>query len=192
MLYYTPQIWCSDNTDAIERIWIQHGTSFGYPVSAVGSHVSASPNHQTGRITDIHTRGVTAMAGTFGYELDPSLLSDEEKEAVRKQIADYKKYWDLIQNGEYYRLSQPGKDKDIAAWSFVAEDKSEALLNVVSLSAHANAPDVYVKCMGLDPQKKYYCEEDGRIYDGGALEYAGGPVPEAMGEYRAWQMHFIS
>ncbi len=192
MLYYTPQIWCSDNTDAIERIWIQHGTSFGYPVSAVGSHVSASPNHQTGRITDIHTRGVTAMAGTFGYELDPSLLSDEEKEAVRKQIADYKKYWDLIQNGEYYRLSQPGKDKDIAAWSFVAEDKSEALLNVVSLSAHANAPVVYVKCMGLDPQKKYYCEEDGRIYDGGALEYAGVPVPEAMGEYRAWQMHFIS
>src|SRR5699024_6079733 len=99
MLYYTPQIWCSNNTDAIERIWIQHGTSFGYPISSVGSHVSAIPNHQTGRKTDIHTRGVVAMAGSFGYELDLSLLSEEEKEAVKEQISSYKKYWNLIHNG---------------------------------------------------------------------------------------------
>ncbi len=190
MLYYTPQIWCSDNTDAIERIQIQHGTSFGYPVSAVGSHVSASPNHQTGRAADIQTRGVVAMAGSFGYELDLSLISDEEKAAVKKQIAFYQRHWNLIQNGEYYRLHSPGKDRDIAAWNFVSEDKEEALLNIISLSTHANAPVSYVKCKGLDPKKKYYCEEDGRVYDGSILSHIGIPVPDVQGEYKAWQYYF--
>ena len=83
MMYYTPQIWCSDNTDALDRLQIQYGTSFGYPVSAVGSHVSAVPNHQTGRITSLHTRGVVAMAGTFGYELNLGKLSEEEKQEIR-------------------------------------------------------------------------------------------------------------
>ena len=86
MLYYTPQIWCSDNTDAVDRVRIQYGTSFGYPVSAVGSHVSAVPNHQTGRKTSLHTRGVCAMAGTFGYELDPAKMTDEERKEIREQI----------------------------------------------------------------------------------------------------------
>lgn len=79
MLYYSPQIWCSDNTDAINRTRIQYGTSFFYPVSSMGAHVSAVPNHQTGRVTSLKTRGITAMAGTFGYELNPALLSDEER-----------------------------------------------------------------------------------------------------------------
>ena len=92
ILYYFPQIWCSDNTDAINRTRIQYGTSFFYPVSAMGAHVSAVPNHQTGRVTSFHTRGVTAMAGTFGYELNPALLSDEEKQQIREQIKTYKKY----------------------------------------------------------------------------------------------------
>ena len=107
MLYYTPQIWCSDNTDAIERLKIQYGTSFGYPVSAMGSHVSAVPNHQTRRTTPFSTRGCVAMAGTFGYELDITKLTEEEKEQVRKQICRFKKYYDLIQYGEYYRLLPP-------------------------------------------------------------------------------------
>ena len=92
MLYYTPQIWCSDNSDAIDRLRIQYGTSFGYPVSAMGAHVSAVPNHQTGRITPLHTRGVVAMSGTFGYELDLLKLTEEEKDEVRSQIGEFRKY----------------------------------------------------------------------------------------------------
>ena len=107
MMYYTPQIWCSDNTDAIDRLRIQYGTSFGYPVSVVGSHVSAVPNHQTGRKTPLHTRGVVAMSGTFGYELNLMKLSEEEKQEIREQIAEYKSYAPIIQNGLYYRLSNP-------------------------------------------------------------------------------------
>ena len=110
MLYYTPQIWCSDNTDAVDRVRIQYGTSFFYPASAVGAHVSAVPNHQTGRRTSLHTRGVVAMAGTFGYELDPGKLSEEEKEEVREQVRQFRKYAPLIYHGDYYRLSDPFRD----------------------------------------------------------------------------------
>ena len=109
MLYYTPQIWCSDNTDPIDRLEIQYGTSFIYPISCVGSHVSASPNHQTGRITDLHTRGIAAMAGTFGYELNLNELSEEEKEEIRRQISEYKKYAALIQRGIYYADQSPDR-----------------------------------------------------------------------------------
>ena len=115
MMYYTPQIWCSDNTDAIDRLRIQYGTSFGYPVSVVGSHVSAVPNHQTGRKTPLHTRGVVAMSGTFGYELNLMKLSEEEKQEIREQIAEYKSYAPIIQNGLYYRLSNPTTE-EICAW----------------------------------------------------------------------------
>ena len=89
MMYYTPQIWCSDDTDAFERTKIQYGTSFFYPISTVGSHVSTVPNHQTGRVISMNTRGIVAMAGSFGYELDLNLISDEEKEAVKAQIKNF-------------------------------------------------------------------------------------------------------
>ena len=191
MLYYTPQIWCSDNTDAIERIWIQHGTSFGYPISVIGSHVSAVPNHQTGRITNINTRSTVAMAGNFGYELDLNLLSDEEKEEVKVQISKYKKYWNLIQNGKYYRLHTPGANTEIAAWNWVSENKEEALLNVVSLSTHCNAPVSYAKCKGLSERENYLLEETGQIISGSVLMEIGVPIPNTTGEYNAWQMHFI-
>ena len=106
MLYYSPQIWCSDDTDAVERLKIQYGTSFGYPISAVGSHVSASPNHQTGRKTPLETRGTVAMAGSFGYELDLRCLSPEEKEIVRHQIQEYKQHYDLIHEGDLWNVPQ--------------------------------------------------------------------------------------
>lgn len=192
MLYYTPQIWCSDNSDAIERIFIQHGTSFCYPISTVGSHVSAVPNHQTGRVTDIYTRSVVAMAGSFGYELDLNLISEEEKDAVRQQIRDYIKYWDLIHNGDYYRLTTPGKDVEMAAWGFVSKDKKEALLYVVSLNTHGNEPINYIRFRGLAPRICYRCEETDAVYSGSALAHVGFPVPVIMGEYKAWQMHFLA
>ena len=191
MLYYTPQIWCSDDTDAIERIQIQHGTSFGYPVSAVGSHVSAVPNHQTGRVTSIQTRSVVAMAGSFGYELDLNLLSEEEKEAVKQQIKDYKKYWNLIHNGTCYRLHDPLTNHEFAAWEFTSEDKNECLLNIVTLTTHANAPVNYVKCKGLHPDKMYRNEKDNTVYNGNALMHAGLPIAVEPGEYRGIQIHLM-
>ena len=189
MLYYSPQIWCSDNTDAIDRISIQYGTSFGYPISAVGSHVSAVPNHQTGRSTPIETRGVVAMAGSFGYELDLGKITEAEKECVKKQIQDFHKYWDVIHNGEYYRLTNPTVRKDVAAWQFVSEDKRESLINLVTLDIHGNAVVPYVKAAGLDPEKVYRDDRTGKVYTGAALMYAGIPVPQMMGEYKAYQMH---
>ena len=188
MLYYTPQIWCSDNTDAIDRIFIQYGTSFGFPISAVGSHVSAVPNHQTGRSTPLHTRGVVAMAGSFGYELDLKKLDDGEKEEVQQQILDYKEYWNVIQNGVYYRLSNQSNE-GCAAWEFVSKDQDEVLLNVVTLSHHGNEPLEYVKLKGLDWEAQYEDSKSKEQYYGSALMYGGIRIPAMPDEYQAWQIH---
>ena len=188
ILYYSPQIWCSDDTDGIERLEIQYGTSFFYPISAVGSHVSAIPNHQTGRRTQLATRGVVAMAGSFGYEMDLNLLTEDEKEAVKAQVEDYKKYYDLIHNGDYYRLASPQGDSGFTAWQFVSGDKTRTLLNLVITHVRANAPDLWFKLRGLDPEKRYRLEEDGRIYSGSALMNAGISIPMIMGDYPAVQM----
>lgn len=188
ILYYSPQIWCSDDTDGIERLEIQYGTSFFYPISAVGSHVSAIPNHQTGRRTPLATRGVVAMAGSFGYEMDLNLLTEDEKEAVKAQVEDYKKYYDLIHNGDYYRLASPQGDSGFTAWQFVSGDKTRTLLNLVITHVRANAPDLWFKLRGLDPEKRYRLKEDGRIYSGSALMNAGISIPMIMGDYPAVQM----
>lgn len=188
ILYYSPQIWCSDDTDGIERLEIQYGTSFFYPISAVGSHVSAIPNHQTGRRTPLATRGVVAMAGSFGYEMDLNLLTEDEKEAVKAQVEDYKKYYDLIHNGDYYRLTSPQGDSGFTAWQFVSGDKTRTLLNLVITHVRANAPDLWFKLRGLDPEKRYRLEEDGGIYSGSALMNAGISIPMIMGDYPAVQM----
>lgn len=190
MLYYTPQIWCSDNTDAIDRVKIQYGTSFGYPISAVGSHVSAVPNHQTGRNTPMKTRAITAMAGTFGYELDLAKLAEAEKEEIREQIREYHKYAELIQRGKYYRLSNP-YEEEMGAWEFVAEDGSEALVNVVMLEKHGNMTVNYVQLRGLDEDALYQDEAGVHVYSGSALMEAGVPLPVEMGEYGGYQIHFF-
>lgn len=190
MLYYSPQIWCSDNTDAINRTRIQYGTSFFYPVSAVGAHVSAVPNHQTGRVTSFHTRGVTAMAGTFGYELNPALLSDEEKQQVREQIASYKKYERLINEGTYWRLSDPIHD-EIAAWMSVSKEQDRALVSVVRLMAEANQAAVYVRLRGLKPKAVYLEEYSGKQYSGVALMHTGIVLPFFTHEYEAYQFSFV-
>lgn len=191
MMYYTPQIWCSDNTDALDRLQIQYGTSFGYPVSAVGSHVSAVPNHQTGRITSLHTRGVVAMAGTFGYELNLGKLSEEEKMEIRLQVEEYRKFAPLIQTGLYYRLSDPARE-EYAAWAFVSEDQKEVLLNVVLQEIHGNMTVNYVKLQGLKCSAIYRDTETGKIYNGAALMEAGIPMPVEMGEFKAYQTHLTA
>ena len=193
MMYYTPQIWCSDNTDAIDRLRIQYGTSFGYPVSVVGSHVSAVPNHQTGRKTPLHTRGVVAMSGTFGYELNLMKLSEEEKQEIREQIAEYKSYAPIIQNGLYYRLSNPTTE-EICAWEFVHTDEKEqskVLLNIVMQVIHGNMTVNYVKLHGLEETAVYREEKSGKRYTGAALMYGGMPLPIEPGEYQAYQYCFV-
>ncbi|MCI8338461.1 MAG: alpha-galactosidase [Lachnospiraceae bacterium] len=189
MLYYTPQIWCSDNTDAIDRIRIQHGTSFGYPLSAIGSHVSAVPNHQTGRVTDIATRGVTAMTGAFGYELDLGKLGEDEREKIKQQIASYHRLAPLIQRGDYYRISNP-YEEEYGAWMVVDQDKSSALLSVVLLNIHGNMPVIYVRLDGLDEKREYRDADTGKVYSGAALMEAGMPIPLGLGDYQAFQILF--
>lgn len=187
MLYYTPQIWCSDNTDAINRTRIQYGTSFFYPVAAMGSHVSAVPNHQTGRVTSMHTRGVAAMSGTFGYELNPALLNAKEKAEIRAQLAQYREYQELIREGDYYRLSNPFQD-NFAAWMVVSDDRSKALVSVIRLTAEANPPAAYVTLKGMEEDAFYREKTTGKVYPGAALMEAGILLPAAMSEYEAYQI----
>lgn len=187
MLYYTPQIWCSDNTDAINRTRIQYGTSFFYPVAAMGSHVSAVPNHQTGRVTSMHTRGVAAMSGTFGYELNPALLNAKEKAEIRAQLAQYREYQELIREGNYYRLSNPFQD-NFAAWMVVSDDRSKALVSVIRLTAEANPPAAYVTLKGMEEDAFYREKTTGKVYPGAALMEAGILLPAAMSEYEAYQI----
>ena len=209
MLYYTPQIWCSDNTDAVERIKIQYGTSFAYPSCTVGSHVSAVPNHQTGRMTELATRAAVAMAGSFGYELDLNLLTEEEKEQVREQIKNYHRFEMLIRQGRYYRLTDVWQTKEYAAWEYCAPDESEALVTVITMDTQCNPATEYVKLRGLGEDKKYRVEVVGmqtdgenvqringtpnavepEYFTGAQLVYAGLPVPRLGNEYKSWQVY---
>lgn len=188
MLYYYPQIWCSDNTDAIERLEIQYGTSFIYPISTIGSHISASPNHQTGRTTPINTRSIVAMSGTFGYEMDLNLLSNEEKEIVKNQIQCFKKYQSLIHNGLYYRLNKPN-DENYTAWQFVSNDLKETLVNVVVTKVEANRLNLNIKLKGLDKNKNYIIENENKIYTGSMLLNGGIVIKNPFGDFPAYQFY---
>lgn len=187
ILYYSPQVWTSDNTDAVDREYIQFGTSLCYPASSMGSHVSANWR------TDYPMKGAVAMWGSFGYELNPLQLSDENKEEVRRQIADYHKFYDLIHYGDLYRLEYPTDDPQRCAWEFAAPDKSEALLTVVTNLRPLHAVHV-IRLRGLDPDKRYRDEEDGRVYSGAALMRAGisTSFKEAtVGDKSAFMKHFV-
>ncbi len=189
MLYYTPQIWCSDNTDAIDRLSIQYGTSFGYPVSTIGAHVSHCPNDQTGRITPLETRATVAMAGTFGYELDTNEITEEERPVIQQQIQEFKKYYDLIQDGLYYRLTDPDRYPACHCWEFVKPDHSEALLCIVALQIQPNTVRSCIRLKGLSPDKIYMIE--GRAYPGSALMNGGYLIPNATSEYESFRIHII-
>ena len=201
MLYYSPQIWCSDDTDAIERLQIQYGTSFAYPVNTMGAHVSAVPNHQTGRVTPIATRACVAMAGTFGYELDVNKMTDEEKEAVKRQIQIFKEQYDLISYGDYYRLTDVQKSS-CAVWETAAKDGSEALVSAVWQHVQATPAFLNVKVRGLCEDGMYRVmrtalkekdagaqEKEEQVISGSSLMHGGLPIPAADGEYAAWQIY---
>ena len=166
MLYYSPQIWASDNTDPIERLSIQFGTSLCYPASSMGAHVSASKR------TGYEIKGNIALWGTFGYELDPNKFTEEEKELVKEQVGEYHKYYDIIHKGDLYRLITPDKNPWRVAWMFVSEDKNEALVTHVVMREPEN-DCIYLKLKGLDPDKFYVEDESGEVYSGALLMNAG-------------------
>ncbi len=175
MLYYSPQIWASDNTDPIERLTIQFGASMCYPASSLGAHVSACPR------TDINTRAAVALWGTFGYELDPYKLTEEEKEAVKAQVADYHKYYDLTHYGDLYRLTAPTENPFLCDWMFVSEDKGEALYTRVIMRRPDKTYQL-ARLRGLSPDKIYRDEETGELYSGAVLMYGGLDLSA-----RSWQ-----
>ena len=191
MLYYAPQIWCSDNTDAIERLRIHYGTSFGYPMSSVSAHVSVCPNHQNGRVTPFKTRGICAMQGSFGYELDLSKLSEEDKAEARRQITVYNENWELFQSGSYYRLNSPMENHDYTAWSYVSKDQRKVSLSVIYTDLHGNPKPVRVKLKGLKKDASY--DVDGTVYTGAALMRGGLLIPKPSCNYDSYMvcMHEI-
>jgi len=184
MLFYMPQTWTSDNTDAVARLRIQYGTSLVYPVSSIGSHVSAVPNHQVKRTTPLDMRGLVAMSGNFGYELDLTRFSDEEKEAVKEQVALYKEIRGLVQFGLYYRLLSPFEGNE-TAWMFVAEDGSEAAVFYFRVLSESNAPLSRLKLKGLDPDADYSILGSDGVFGGDALMYAGISVGEDRGDFHS-------
>ena len=185
MLYYSPQYWTSDDTDAIERLDIQYGTSMCYPTTAISSHVSACPNHQTRRSVSMQTRADVALAGTFGYELDVTKMSDEDKEEVKKQIAEYHKYYDVIHFGELYRVIPPNGTE--CAWCYVSEDKTEALLTYVCVRTHPKIR-YCVKFRGLDPEKRYQ-DQNGTVHSGSVWMNAGVNRVEPMADYSTFKVY---
>lgn len=172
MLYYAPQAWTSDNTDAVERLKIQYGTSMVYPVSSMGTHVSASPNHQLHRSTSLAMRGAVAAFGTFGYELDPLHLTEEEKEEIRMQVRFMKKYRKLIQYGRFYRLRSPF-DGNETAWMVVSEDQNQAIVGYYRVLQEINAPCRRLRVQGLSADRLYSILGREETYYGIELERAG-------------------
>lgn len=160
MLYYSPQIWCSDDTDAIERLAIQEGTAIVYPLSAMGAHVSDCPNHQTGRTVPFETRGYVALAGTFGYELDITKIPKEDRDMISGQAGMYHKYNELVRTGDYYRLSSYRENGLNDSFMCVSKDKSKALVTYIKVMSRPNKRNGILKLRGLDPKKLYRVSSD--------------------------------
>ncbi len=181
MLAYVPQIWCSDDTDCLERCRIQYGTTLVFPPSAMGSHVSAVPNHQTDRVTPLESRFAVALGGSFGYELDPRRLSDAEQAALRVQTDFARRTQALRLTGRLYRLCSPFTGND-AAWVTVSEDRSRALFTLVRARAVPNTPPRLVRLRGLDPARSYRIDETGEVFGGDELMQVGLCCPLPMGD----------
>ncbi|WAH36271.1 alpha-galactosidase [Alicyclobacillus dauci] len=188
MLYYMPQTWTSDNTDAIERLGIQYGTSLTYPAISMGAHVSAVPNHQVYRTTPLETRGHVAMAGTFGYELDLMALTDEERKEIKDQVTFYKSVRELVQFGHLYRLLNPN-GKGSSAWMYVSNDRRSALVTYVHTLAEADPRLVTLRLKGLEPRFKYHVSGMESEVGGDQLMYVGLNVPVVDGDFKSFTWH---
>lgn len=184
MLYYSPQIWCSDDTDAVERLSIQEGTALIYPLSSIGAHVSDCPNYTVGRVTPFETRGYVALAGTFGYELDVTKISEEERNMIPDQIAMYHKYNDLVRRGDYYRIASYQENHLYDCYAVVSKDKTEALITYIQVLNRPNVHSRRIYVKGLDSNRKYLVEGGEKAYYGNTLMKAGIPVEDVWGDFK--------
>lgn len=183
MLYYSPQIWCSDNADPIERLMIQEGTHLIYPLSTTGSHVADSPNHINGRVTPFDTRADVALTGTFGYELDVTKISEEEQSKIPAQIEKYKKYRKLIQTGDYYRLASFRENGRYDSYMVVSKDKNHAAIIYVQVVTDSNVLSKKLKLCGLDSEKKYIIDD--KEYTGSVLMNVGYIMKPLKGDFKS-------
>ncbi|KHE70341.1 alpha-galactosidase [Halobacillus sp. BBL2006] len=174
MLYYAPQGWTSDDTDAVERLSIQYGTSMVYPLSSMGAHISAVPNHQVKRMTSLKTRGDVAYFGAFGYELDVTEMTKEEQRQVKEQVSWYKSHRGLFQYGQFYRLISPFQgDRNETSWMVVSADRKKAIVGVYQILARPNPGFNRIRLKGLDPEDEYKIEGQAGTYFGDELMHAG-------------------
>ena len=192
ILYYCPQIWCSDDTDAIERLIIQRGTAMVYPLSTIGAHVSDCPNHVLGRMTPFETRGYVALAGTFGYELDVTRIPKEDREMIPEQVKMYHRYNDLIREGDYYRIADYGENRLYDAWMVVSKDKKEALVTYIQVMQRPNYKSRRIRLKGLDENTVYRDEQTGETYTGSALMYAGINMTGLHGDFKGKLIHLTA
>lgn len=191
MLYYSPQIWASDNMDPIERLLIQEGTALIYPLSTMGAHVCACPNHSVGRVTPMETRAAVAMAGTFGYELDITGLTEEEKQKIVAFNRDYHRYNDLMREGDYYRIASYRENGKYDCWQVVNKEGTECIVTYVQVRYETRRKSVRIKLNGLQAQGRYQLEETGEIYSGEILMNAGYLQNPIFGEYGSRILHFV-
>ncbi|MCL6605123.1 MAG: alpha-galactosidase [Paenibacillus sp.] len=193
ILFYMPQTWTSDNSDAISRLKIQYGTSIVYPLSTMGAHISDVPNHQVGRVTPLETRGHVAFAGVFGYELDLTKFTDAEQQLVKEQVQFYKEVRELVLHGDLYRLLNPFEGNE-TAWMIVSEDRSEALVFFYRVLAEPNPGFRTLHLQGLDSDTEYTIDGGEQVYGGDELMYNGLRVPFNLnGDFRSklWRLRKI-
>lgn len=215
MLYYSPQIWCSDDMDPVERLSIQEGTALIYPLGTIGAHVCDCPNHTTGRTTPFTTRGHVALAGTFGYELDITSISKEDREQIPEQIRLYHKYQPLIREGDYYRIGSWRETKKYDCWQVVSKDQKEALVTYVQVLTEPNYRSRKLYLKGLNPKAEYrleiedqkalkkradekngnvarrLLESDGQVYSGRLLMQGGFLIQRLEGDFQSLLFHFV-
>ena len=189
MLYYSPQIWCSDDTDAIERLKIQEGTALIYPLSTMGAHVSDCPNHTVGRVTPFETRGYVALAGTFGYELDVTKIPESDREQIPAQVAMYHKYNDLVREGDYYRIASYAENHYFDCYGVVSKDKKEALYTYVQVLNRPNYHSRRIYLKGLAAEKYYAIEGEEGTWSGEQLMNAGLLVQNPFGDFKGKLIH---
>lgn len=192
MLYYSPQIWCSDNTDAVERLMIQEGSALIYPLSVIGAHVSDCPNHSVGRVTPFETRGHVALAGTFGYELDITKIPEEDRALIPEQTATYNKYRHLIQQGEYYRIASYRENHKYDCWALSSQDKKEVLVTYVQVLGVPNSHSRKVFLRGFDPKATYRLEGTEETYTGEMLMKGGFLMKDFWGDFKSRLYHFTA
>ena len=201
MLYFSPQIWCSDDTDAIERLEIQEGTALIYPLSTMGAHVSDCPNHTVGRVTPFETRGIVALAGTFGYELDVTKIPEEDRAKIPGQVAMYHQYNDLVREGDYYRIASYSDNHKYDCWQIVSEDKKESLVTYVQVLSRPNFKSKRILLKGLAEDMRYEVRflgnektkmPEAKVYSGDTLMKAGILLPNLSGDFQAVLLHLTA